>query len=214
MKSKIIIFITIFAVVCSLLVVPSFAAEESVTSDVSSYNTFTFNEGVIDYGSFSDGGSSSFVLSSFFNLTFSVFDVLESDYFSVYGEHFVLYFFDSLGNRNFDDPSYYTWYFYEYGQDTFDYLSQYGTWSYTDPSSFPGADSPDEPSDPEPPVVDNNGFYQQIYNLLIDTIYGDMVLTADMTLSCSLIATCLSLLVILVPFLITAATFIWILKRI
>ncbi len=57
-------------------------------------------------------------------------------------------------------------------------------------------------------------YYSQIYDLLISTIYGDMALTADMTLSVSLISTCLSLLVTLAPFLITIATFVWILKRI
>lgn len=57
-------------------------------------------------------------------------------------------------------------------------------------------------------------YYSQIYDLLISTIYGDMALTADMTLSVSLISTILSLLVTLAPVLITIATFVWILKRI
>ena len=57
-------------------------------------------------------------------------------------------------------------------------------------------------------------FYSEIYNILIDTIYGDMVLNPDMTLSVSLISTCLSLLVTLAPVLITGFIFICILKRV
>ena len=57
-------------------------------------------------------------------------------------------------------------------------------------------------------------FYSEIYNILIDTIYGDMALNPDMTLSVSLISTCLSLLVTLAPVLITGSIFIWILKRV
>lgn len=57
-------------------------------------------------------------------------------------------------------------------------------------------------------------YYSQIYDLLISTIYGDMALTSDMTLSVSLISTCLSLLVTLAPVLITGGIFVWILKRI
>lgn len=57
-------------------------------------------------------------------------------------------------------------------------------------------------------------YYSQIYDLLISTIYGDMVLTSDMTLSVSLISTILSLLVTLSPVLICGYIFVWILKRI
>lgn len=57
-------------------------------------------------------------------------------------------------------------------------------------------------------------YYSEIYNLLISTIYGSMELNPDMTLSMSLIATCLSVLVVLAPVLITGAIFVWILKRI
>lgn len=57
-------------------------------------------------------------------------------------------------------------------------------------------------------------YYSEIYNLLISTIYGSMELNPDMTLSMSLIATCLSVLVVLAPVLITGAIFVWILKRV
>ena len=56
-------------------------------------------------------------------------------------------------------------------------------------------------------------YYSEIYNLLINTIYGDLPLTADMTLSVSLISTCLSLLVCLVPFFVTAYIFLWVVRR-
>lgn len=57
-------------------------------------------------------------------------------------------------------------------------------------------------------------YYSEIYNLLIDTIYGDMVLNADMTLSVSLISTILSLLCVLAPVIICGAVFVWIMKRV
>lgn len=57
-------------------------------------------------------------------------------------------------------------------------------------------------------------YYTEIYNLLISTIYGDMTLNPDMTLSMSLISTILSVLVVLAPVLITGAIFVWILKRV
>lgn len=57
-------------------------------------------------------------------------------------------------------------------------------------------------------------YYSEIYDLLISTIYGSMELNPDMTLSVSLISTILSLLCVLAPVLVTAAIFIWILKRV
>lgn len=57
-------------------------------------------------------------------------------------------------------------------------------------------------------------YYSEIYNILISAIYGDMTLNPDMTLSASLVATCLSFLVTLAPVLLCFAVFVWILRRI
>lgn len=57
-------------------------------------------------------------------------------------------------------------------------------------------------------------FYSQIYDLIINNVYGDLELTPDMTLSVSLISTCLSLLVILLPIIVAGFVFIFILKRV
>lgn len=57
-------------------------------------------------------------------------------------------------------------------------------------------------------------YYSEIYNLLVDTIYGSMELSPDMSLSISLISTILSLLCVLAPILIVGALFVWILKRV
>jgi hypothetical protein len=57
-------------------------------------------------------------------------------------------------------------------------------------------------------------YYSEIYNILVSSIYGDMALNPDMTLSVSLVSTILSLLVTLAPVLLCGAVFVWILRRI
>lgn len=56
-------------------------------------------------------------------------------------------------------------------------------------------------------------YYEQIYNLITTTIYGDMVLTADMTLSASLISTCLSMLCVFAPLILAVGVGAWLIKR-
>ena len=60
-------------------------------------------------------------------------------------------------------------------------------------------------------IVDS--YYNEIYSIIIDSVYGDTELSSDMTLSASLISTILSLLCILAPVLICVFVFVLILKR-
>lgn len=58
-----------------------------------------------------------------------------------------------------------------------------------------------------------SNYYSQIYDIIIDSLYGDIPLTSDMTLSASLVSTILSMIVVLAPVLVGGFIFVWILKR-
>lgn len=59
--------------------------------------------------------------------------------------------------------------------------------------------------------VDN--YYESIYNIIVDNVYGSVELTEDMRLCVSLISTLLSICAILLPIIVGVSIFIWILKR-
>ena len=58
-----------------------------------------------------------------------------------------------------------------------------------------------------------SNYYSQIYDIIMSSIYGDVPITSDMTLSASLVSTLLSMLVVLAPVLVGGFIFVWILKR-
>ena len=58
-----------------------------------------------------------------------------------------------------------------------------------------------------------SNYYTHIYDIIIDSIYGDVPITSDMALSASLVSTILSMLIVLAPVLVGGFIFVWILKR-
>ena len=61
--------------------------------------------------------------------------------------------------------------------------------------------------------VSSDGFYYDIYNIFKPSLFGESELTSIQDLSLSISSTIISLLLILVPFLVVGAIFIWIMKR-